>query len=381
MTLPVANTLLLVDDAPDSLLLLGSILHNAGYRVATANSGGAALHRAATAPQPDLILLDVMMPHMDGYEVLGSLRENPATRDIPVIFLTALCDAHSEHRGLELGAADYLSKPVAAAVMLARVRAQLQAKSARDWLRGQNSLLEAEVARRLEENDLTQAVGIRALAHLAEARDPETGNHIRRTQGYVGLLATHLRRHQRFAGLIDDDYIRLLTRSAPLHDIGKVGIPDHILRKPGPLAAAEWAIMKTHARIGAEAIDQAERDIEKPVEFLALAKEIARWHHERWDGTGYPDGLAQEAIPLSARLMALADVFDALISPRVYKPAMSFEAARSIVADERGRHFDPDMVDAFLGAFADFVAVAQRHRDAGTALGAHLSAPEPCYAT
>jgi putative two-component system response regulator len=206
-------------------------------------------------------------------------------------------------------------------------------------------------------------VSIRALAHLAETRDPETGNHILRTQGYVNRLAGALRAHPRFSARLDDRYIDLLTRSAPLHDIGKVGIPDHILLKPGKLTPEEWEVMKTHAKIGSDAIERAEQDIEMPLDFLSAAKEIAHWHHEKWDGSGYPDGLAGEAIPVSARLMALADVFDALISARVYKPAFPYEKARDIITEGRERHFDPAVCDAFLDTFADFVAIAERYRE------------------
>jgi len=356
------TTVLAVDDTPDNLAVLGALLQP-HYHVRVATSGERALQLASALPRPDLILLDIMMPGMDGYEVLAHLRADPASRDIPVIFLTALSDAQNEERGLELGAADYIAKPIQPAVVLARVRTQLEAKRGRDWLRDQNAALEAEVARRMAENDLIQVVSIRALAHLAEIRDPETGNHILRTQGYVHALATRLKAHPRFAASLDDRYIELLTRSAPLHDIGKVGIPDSILQKPGKLTPEEWEIMRTHARLGAEAIELAEGDIDQPVEFLALAKEIARWHHEKWDGGGYPDGLAGEAIPVSARLMAVADVFDALISPRVYKPPMPFEQARDIIAAGRGQHFDPDMADAFLAGFEEFAAIAQRYRD------------------
>ncbi len=357
------QTVLIVDDVPENLTVLGELLQGSGYRVKAANSGRAALRFAGQEPRPDLILLDVMMPEMDGYDVLSRLRAEPVTRPIPVIFLTALGDARDEERGLQQGAADYITKPFQPAVVLARVRTQIEAKQARDWLRDQNSVLEAEVARRLAENDLIQAVSIRALAHLAETRDPETGNHILRTQGYVRLLATRLRDHPRFAAALDDRYIELLTRSAPLHDVGKVGIPDAVLLKPGKLTPQEWEIMKTHARMGALAIEQAEKDLEQPVAFLALAKEIANWHHERWDGDGYPDGLAGDAIPISARLMALADVFDAVISRRVYKPAMSFAEARRIISAGRGKHFDPDVTDAFLAGFEDFVAIARRYSD------------------
>lgn len=358
------KTILIVDDEPANLAVLAKLLQPA-YRVRAANSGERALQIAAREPRPDLILLDVMMPDMDGYAVLAQLRKDPATRDIPVIFLTALSAARDEEYGLELGATDYITKPIQPAVLLARMRTQLEAKLARDWMKDQNAFLEAEVARRMAENNLIQVVSIRALAHLAETRDPETGNHILRTQGYVHLLATRLQDHPRFAATFDRAYIELLARSAPLHDIGKVGIPDSILLKPGKLTPEEWEIMKTHAQIGAEAIEHAEQDAEKPVDFLALAKEIAHWHHEKWDGSGYPDGLAGETIPVSARLMAVADVFDALISPRVYKPPMSFGEARDIIAEGRGQHFDPDMSDVFLASFEEFAAIAQRHRDDG----------------
>lgn len=183
-------------------------------------------------------------------------------------------------------------------------------------------------------------------------------NHIQRTQGYVRLLATHLSAHPRFCSTLDAKYIDTLARSAPLHDIGKVGIPDRILLKPGKLTPEEWEIMKTHTILGSEAISHAEKDISSPVEYLTTAKEIARWHHERWDGSGYPDGLAQDKIPLSARLMALADVFDALISKRVYKKAMSFDKVREIIAAERGHQFDPDIADVFLARCEEFESVA-----------------------
>ncbi|KAF0163599.1 MAG: putative two-component system response regulator [Rhodocyclaceae bacterium] len=359
-----AATILIVDDEPTNLFLLTSLLRPQ-YLVRAANSGASALRAAASEPRPDLVLLDVMMPAMDGYAVLERLRENPATRDIPVVFLTALAETEDEERGLQLGAADYITKPIKPAVVQARVRTQLEAKQARDWLKDQNATLEAEVVRRMTENDLTQRVSIRALAHLAETRDPETGGHILRTQGYVQQLAIGLRQHPRFAATMSERYIDLLARSAPLHDIGKVGIPDHILLKPGKLTADEWVIMQTHARQGSDAIEQAERDIEMPLEFLSVAKEIARWHHEKWDGSGYPDALAGDAIPVAARLMALADVFDAVISVRVYKPAMSYAEAHEIIVAGRGKHFDPDVADVFLAGFDDFVAIAERYRDGG----------------
>ena len=355
-------TILLVDDSPDNLLVLTDLLRP-HYRVLAATAGRAALHVANAIPAPDLILLDVMMPEMDGIAVLKTLRGTAATCAIPVILLTALSEPEDEEHGLEQGAADYISKPIKPAVVLARVRMQLELKAARDWMVHQNATLEAEVSRRMAENDLTQQVSIRALAHLAETRDPETGNHILRTQGYVELLANLLNQHPRFMASLNQREIELLARSAPLHDIGKVGIPDSVLLKPGRLSPDEWVIMQTHARLGSDAIEQAESDVQVPLAFLSVAREIAHWHHEKWNGSGYPDGLAGDAIPLSARLMALADVFDALISVRVYKPALSFNAAHAIIADGRGVHFDPDVTDAFLGNFNQFVAIAERYRE------------------
>jgi putative two-component system response regulator len=355
-------TILVVDDTPENLLVIGDLLRP-DFKVRAAKSGERALLIARAEPRPDLILLDVMMPGMDGFTVMRHLRDDARTCDIPVIFITALERQEDQLRGFELGAADYITKPILPPVVAARVRAHLESKQARDRLSNQNNWLEQEVNRRMAENDLIQVVGIRALAHLAETRDPETGNHILRTQGYVHLLARRLQTHPRFAEQLTDAFIELLARSAPLHDIGKVGIPDAILLKPGALNADEWAIMKTHAQLGASAIEHAEQDAEKPVEFLALAKNIAHWHHEKWDGSGYPDGLAGEAIPLCARLMALADVFDALTSVRVYKPAMPFNQARDIIAEGRGKHFDPDAVDVFIDNFDDFVAIAKSLRD------------------
>ena len=362
MTIETRPTILIVDDDTDNLFVLSELLRPQ-YRVLAATSGEAGLRVAQGVPRPDLILLDVMMPGLDGYAVLARLRDAPCTRDLPVVFLTALGDAAEEERGLGLGANDYITKPLKPAVVLARVRCQLEAKQARDWMHDRNAVLEAEVARRMVENDLTQRVTIRALAHLAETRDPETGNHILRTQAYVKTLALELRQHPRFPALNSDRYIELLAMSAPLHDIGKVAIPDQVLLKPGQLTAQEWVLMKTHAKAGSDAIEQAERDVDAPLEFLRVSKEIAHWHHERWDGSGYPDGLAGDAIPMSARFMAVADVFDALISKRVYKAAYTLIEARDAIVQGRGRHFDPDVVDAFLASFEDFVAIADRYRD------------------
>jgi putative two-component system response regulator len=365
------QTVLVVDDTPENLTILGELLQPL-YRVRAANCGARAIKGATSEPKPDLILLDVMMPDMDGYAVLEQLRADPRSSDTPVIFVTAMGSAADEERGLALGAVDYITKPIKPAIVLARVRTHLELKRARDLLKDKNLSLEAEVARRMGENQLIQEVSIHMAARLAETRDPETGSHLRRTEGYVHALACRLQRHPRFSGFLTRPTIDLLAKSAPLHDIGKVGIPDHILLKPGRLAPDEWDVMKTHAKLGSDIIEQAERDGRKSVEFLTMAKAIAHWHHERWDGGGYPDGLAGDAIPIPARLMALADVFDALISRRVYKEPMSFDAARNVIAAGRDRQFDPDVVDAFLADFDAFRAIAERHSDSEASLTAKL---------
>ena len=367
-----AATILIVDDNPENLSVMGELLRP-DFRVLVANSGHGALDVMRDGPRPDLILLDIMMPDMSGYEVLDMLRVDPAYRDLPVIFVTALDASEDEEAGFARGAVDYIAKPLKPAVVLARVRTHVELKRARDRLADQNSYLEAEVERRMRENQDVQDVGIHALARLAETRDVETGNHLRRTQEYVRTLALRLRGHPRFASVLDARTIELMAKSAPLHDIGKVGIPDNILLKPGKLTPAEWEVMKTHAGLGAEAIEQAERDSARPVAFLAFAKQIARHHHERWDGGGYPDGLAGDAIPVAARLMALADVFDALISRRVYKAPMTFDEARVIIAAGHGTHFDPDVADAFLADYDVFCGIAAAYADTESAVAAKLA--------
>ena len=250
--------------------------------------------------------------------------------------------------------------------MHARVRAQLELKRARDRMHDENVWLESQVALRRDENQRLQDVSLRALASLASTRDNETGNHILRTQGYVRVLCEHLAARGRHPAVLTPDGIRFITMAAPLHDIGKVGIPDNILLKPGALDDAEWKIMRTHAEMGAEAIRRAmveDGGDTRPFGFLLAAIEIAHFHHEKWDGSGYPQGLKAEAIPLPARLMALADVFDALISRRVYKPPFPLEDATAIIVEGRGTHFDPELVDAFVERREDFFAIARRHSD------------------
>lgn len=360
---PARQTVLIVDDTPQNLTILGELLQPY-YRVRAANSGERALRAAGLEPPPDLILLDVMMPGMDGYAVLEHLRAEPRTAHVPVIFVTAMNGVENEERGLELGAVDYITKPINPAVVLARVRTHLELKHARDRLALENEWLEREVARRMSENLLIQELSVRALACLSEARDNETGLHIVRTQTYVELLAQHLQGNEAFRPALDNGRLQMVVKAAPLHDIGKVGVPDRILLKPGELTPAEFEIMKRHTTLGRDAISKAETLFGVSSSFLRFAKEIAYSHQEKWDGSGYPQGLAGERIPLAARLMAVADSYDGLISQRVYKKAHSHAEAVAILAAHRGTHFDPDIIDAFLEVQSDFQGIARRFADA-----------------
>ena len=364
-------TVLVVDDTPDNLSLMSNLLRT-DYKVKLATSGERALQIVAGESKPDLILLDIMMPEMDGYEVLRRLQFNPDTEDIPVIFLTAMSAAEDESVGLELGAVDYITKPINPAIVMARVRNHLQLKRARDFLAHHNNFLEQEIANRTRALAELQDATIRAMASLAETRDNETGNHIRRTQHYVEALARKLQDHPRFKDELTDAAIETIFKSAPLHDIGKVGIPDRILLKPGKLTPEEFEIMKTHTTLGRDAIVAAETDAMLDNPFFRYAKEITYSHQEKWDGSGYPEGLMGNTIPLSARLMAVADVYDALISERVYKSAFTHETAVEIIRDGRGSHFDPDMVDAFLVLSEEFRAIAQRFADSAPMLQAQI---------
>lgn len=361
---PAANRslVLIVDDVHENLHGLMNILRD-DYAIAAATSGDKALALARRQPQPDLILLDIVMPGMDGYEVCRRLKADPRTSQIPVIFLTSLSNEEDEKRGLDLGAEDYVTKPISPPILRARVRTHLNLKATADFLRDKAGYLEEEVAKRTRQVMAIQDVTTLALASLAETRDTDTGNHLRRTQHYVKALAIQLRHHPRFARQLDDDTIAILFKSAPLHDIGKVGIPDRILLKPGRYTPEEFEIMKAHTTLGRDAIARAERLLGVQVEFLTVAKDIAYSHQEKWDGSGYPEGRAGEAIPLSARLMAVADVYDALISRRVYKEGMSHEAAAAIIAEGRGSHFDPDVADAFLAIQDEFRDIAARYVD------------------
>jgi putative two-component system response regulator len=369
--------IVIVDDQPENLEILVALL-SPEYRVHPFNDGKAMLRYVAAGRPVDLFLLDVMMPPPDGYELCSRLRSSIDIDDVPVIFLTALNSLADEEHGLDLGAADYITKPFSPPIVLARVRHHVRLARALRIIAGQNSFLDQRVAERTAEladanNELRQTIHqlsmtkdatIVALSSLAETRDNETGQHIRRTQNYVRELALRLRETPEFSAALDDAVVETLYKSASLHDIGKVAIPDRILRKPGRLSAEEFEIMKTHCDHGRSAIETAEAALLDESSFLRLARDIAWSHHERWDGMGYPRGLAGSDIPLAARLMAVADVYDALICRRVYKAPMSHETAVGLIRDGRGTQFDPQVTDAFLAIEGRFRAIAERFADA-----------------
>jgi putative two-component system response regulator len=365
-----SNTILVVDDTRENLEVIGGILRKK-YHVRVANSGQRALKAAAMDPRPDLILLDVMMPDIDGYTVIRELKATPETKQIPVIFVTAMDSDQDEEFGLSLGAVDYVTKPIRPAILLARVQTQLELKVSRDLLQDQNQWLENEIKQRMTENELIKDVTLYALASLAEARDQETGYHLHRTQTYLILLMEQLKDHPRFRDELTEQGRQLIAKAAPLHDIGKVGIPDEILLKPARLTPEEFEVMKTHSKIGGDALakatqrvleshpdDQEDAESRGSLAFLEIAQQIALYHHERWDGNGYPEQVVGEAIPIAARLMALVDVFDALSCKRPYKQPFPMDETIAIICDERGRQFDPDVVDAFLALQNKFIEIA-----------------------
>ena len=353
--------ILVVDDIADNLALASALLKRQ-YTVKIATSGEAALAVAKAEP-PDLILLDVMMPGMDGFETCARLKADAVLNPIPVIFLTAMGEVEDEEKGFDIGAVDYIIKPLTPSLMLARVKTHLTLKHVQECLAERNAYLETEIVRRIAEISQLQEVSIHAMASLAETRDRETGAHIQRTANYVKELGLHLRKQSICIDTLTLENILLMTKSAPLHDIGKMGISDTILWKPGKLTNEEYEVMKKHTLIGNRAIVGAEKLLGSEVSFLRFAKEMALFHHERWDGAGYPKGLSGESIPISARLMALADVYDALISRRVYKEAIPHETAAAMIAAESGKQFDPDVTAAFLELAGRFKEIAETYRD------------------
>ncbi|QYJ80153.1 HD-GYP domain-containing protein [Shewanella acanthi] len=319
------RTVLIVDDRSENIDILRAVLQP-HYRVKAAINGQSALKIAAKIPSPDLILLDVMMPEMDGFEVINVLKQDPKTANIPVIFVTASGDIADEQRGFELGAIDYIPKPISPPIVLARVRTHLA-------LYDQNRELEEKVRERTQNLTETRLEIIKRLGRAAEFKDNETGMHVIRMSHYSSILAEALG--------MPKEWCQRLEEAAPMHDIGKIGIPDRILLKPGKLDSEEWEIMKQHTLYGAEILGNHSSDL------LGMAKLIAASHHEKWDGSGYPFGLKGQDIPLEARIVALADVFDALTTERPYKSAWTVEQALDYITEQSGKHFDPDLVELF----------------------------------
>lgn len=360
---------LVVDDQPENLQFLVEFLSTEYAVHPFLDSRGLFAYLDAEKPV-DLILLDVVMPAPDGFETCRRLRTRPELAEVPIVFLTSLDSTADEEAGLALGAVDYITKPFSVPVVKARVRHHTRLSRAvriiqdmNDWLDHRVNERTAELAQKNSELERTQEATVHALSSLAETRDTDTGHHIRRTQHYVRELARAARREPAFELALSDATISVLFRSAALHDIGKVAIQDSILLKPGRLTPDEFEIMKTHAVHGRDAIANAEAILGTPDSFLAHARNIAYSHHERWDGTGYPLGLKGERIPLSARLMAIADVYDALISSRAYKAAMPHEQAVGILREGRGTAFDPRLLDTFLDIHERFAEIAQTFAD------------------
>ncbi|MGE4559227.1 MAG: two-component system response regulator [Desulfobulbus sp.] len=345
----------IVDDVPENIQIAMSHLRELNCDFAYATSGEQALERIR-ATHPDLILMDVMMPGMSGFQAVEQLNQDKETRSIPVIFLTARAESEDVVHGFNLGGVDYITKPFKGVELRSRVRNHLE-------LHAYRSNLERLVEERSQEAELLKDVIIEAMGELAEYRDPETGSHIHRTRAYVQLLAEILVRHGHFLDILTPDYIILLWKSAPLHDIGKVAIRDSILLKPGKLTPEEFEEMKMHTLFGEEVIANLEQMAGQPTSFLSCAKEIAGSHHEKYDGSGYPRGLTAENIPLAGRIMAIADVYDALISKRVYKNSMSHQEAMQIMIEGKGSHFDPLLIEAFLDAESSFCQIAAANAD------------------
>jgi len=338
------QTILVVDDEPANIDLLIECLKD-DYNVKAATRGERALRIARSGEPPDMILLDIMMPGMDGFEVCRQLKADLSTRHIPIIFITAKIGLEDEIQGLELGAVDYITKPISPPIVQARVHTQLA-------LYDQNRILDIKVREQTAQLHETRLAIIRRLGRAAEYKDNETGLHVIRMSHYAAIIG-------RAIGM-DDRNVELLLNAAPMHDVGKIGIPDSILQKPGKLTPEEWEVMRTHAQIGADIIGDASGS-----ELLEMARVVALTHHEKWDGSGYPQGLAGEDIPQVGRIVAIADVFDALTSVRPYKPAWPVERALALLRDSQGSHFDPNLIPVFLDSMPEILAIRGRYAEEG----------------
>lgn len=334
-------SILIVDDTPENIDVLVAIL-STDYRVKAALGGEQALKIACGKNSPDLILLDIMMPGIDGFEVCKRLKENPRTSHIPVIFVTAKMTTTDETRGFDLGAVDYITKPISPPVVLARVQTHLA-------LYDQNRELDKKVREQTKTIHDTQLKIIQRLGRAAEFKDDATGMHVIRMSHYAKILG-------RAAGM-SEAMAELLMNAAPMHDIGKIGVPDRILQKEGPLDEQEWALMQSHAQIGAEIIG------EDKSELLKIARTVAVSHHEHWNGSGYPNGLAGDDIPLVGRIVAIADVFDALTSVRPYKSAWPVQAALDHLQQQSGSQFDAELVAIFIDNIEQVLKCKARFSD------------------
>ncbi len=340
------QSILVVDDTPDNITILSDVLA-ADYRIRVATSGEKALKIVYSDEPPDLILLDIMMPGLSGLEICRRLKANPDRRRIPIIFVTAMSSTEDEERGLELGAVDYITKPISPPIVKARVRTHLA-------LYDQSRELERMVRQRTHELLTTRQQIIRRLGRAAEFKDNETGNHVLRMSHYARLIAA--------AHGLGEETTSIIFNTAPMHDIGKIGIPDSILLKPGKLDAEEWKIMHQHPIMGAEIIGKHDNEL------LETARIIALTHHEKWDGSGYPRRLKGEDIPLEGRIVAIADVFDALVSVRPYKPAFTLEQALNLMEQQTGSHFDPQLMQAFHRTLPEILRIRDIYADENGAL-------------
>lgn len=347
-----AAIVMIVDDVSHNRLLLGEMLKDRGYDIRAFPSGELALNSALQDP-PDLILLDINMPEMDGYEVCRHLKKSERLKDIPVLFISALTETEDKVKAFNTGGQDYVTKPFQIEEVDSRVKTHLRLRELQIELEKLNLNLQHLVAEQVKEISDSQIATITALAKLAESRDDETGKHIERVQQFCKILAVKLSESDRYKDRISETYIESIYHASPLHDIGKVGVRDHILLKPGKLTVEEFEGIKKHSIIGAQTLRAVKKKYPKNA-LVNMGIAIARHHQEKWDGSGYPDGLVGEDIPLAARIMAVADVYDALRSKRIYKEAFSHKKSVKIILDGSGKHFDPDVVNAFAELESEF---------------------------
>jgi len=337
--------ILIVDDDPDNLQVLERFLKKKGYRIRLAQSGSVALQTAERDP-PDLVLLDINMPDLGGFEVCRLFKENEQLRSVPILFLSGLDNTTDKVKAFQAGGVDYVTKPFQFEEILSRVETHLKMRRLQIELEKHSRNLESLVREQVKEISDSQLAAIFALAKLAESRDEDTGKHLERVQTFCKLLAAKLSEQPRYRDHIGSTYTENIHHASPLHDIGKVGIRDSILLKPGKLTLEEFETMKNHAILGAQTLEEVRSKYPKNA-IINMGIAIARSHHEKWDGSGYPDGLAGEDIPLSARIMAVADVYDALRSKRCYKLRLSHERSCAIILENSSTHFDPSVVEAF----------------------------------